>query len=107
MLTQKEQRSAKAIEQAIAREQWLRARRLIRVALSRKGDDHWLLSRLALTYYEQRQYRRALNYELKALQIEPYCPLAILSSGDLGLRWRTPHAGETQRSPGNLSMAHK
>jgi len=77
MLTQKERRSGKAIEQAIARDEWLRARRLIRLALSRKADDHWLLSRLALTYYEQRQYRRALNYELKALQIEPYCPLAI------------------------------
>lgn len=77
MLTQKERRSGEAIERAIARDEWLRARRLIRRALSRKADDHWLLSRLALTYYERRQYRRALNYELKALQIEPYCPLAI------------------------------
>src|SRR3954454_12105531 len=93
MLTQNERRSAKAIEQAIAREQWLRARRLIRVALSRKRDDHWLLSRLALTYYEQRQYRRALNYELKALQIEPYCPLAIWAyAGELHMLERRKEA---------------
>lgn len=40
-------------------------------------DNHWLLTRLALTYYEQKQYRRAPRYELKALQLAPYCPLAI------------------------------
>ena len=45
--------------------------------LRRKRDDHWLLSRLALTHYEQRQYRRALHYELKALQIAPYCHLVV------------------------------
>lgn len=77
MLTQKERRSGEAIEQAIARDEWVRARRLIRAELSHRPDSHWLLSRLALTYYEQRQYRRALHYEIKALQIEPYCPMAI------------------------------
>jgi tetratricopeptide (TPR) repeat protein len=61
----------------VAREQWPLARRLIRERLKRKPTDHWLLSRLALTYYEQRQYRRALEYDLKALQDGPYCPLAI------------------------------
>lgn len=75
--TQKKRPSGEAIERAIARDEWVRARRLIRLALAREPDSHWLLSRLALTYYEQRQYRRALNYEIKALQIEPYCPLAI------------------------------
>src|SRR6476646_11550955 len=77
MRTQKKRPSGEAIEQAIARDEWVRARRLIRAALACEPDSHWLLSRLALTYYEQRQYRRALNYEIKALQIEPYCPLAI------------------------------
>ena len=66
-----------AIEKAIDCDEWVRARRLIRLALSSEPDSHWLLSRLALTYYEQRQYRRALHYEIKALQIEPYCPMAI------------------------------
>jgi tetratricopeptide (TPR) repeat protein len=98
MLTQKERRSAEAIEDAIARDEWLRARRLIRAALSRKADDHWLLSRLALTYYEQRQYRRALNYELKALQIEPYCPLAIWGyAGTLDMLERRKEALELFR----------
>lgn len=45
--------------------------------MRREPDNHWLLTRLGLTYYEQKQYKRALHYEAKALQIEPYCPLVI------------------------------
>ena len=77
MLSPKERRAAQAIENAVAQDKWRLARRLIREELKRKPTDHWLLSRLALTYYEQRQYRRALQYDLKALQNAPYCPLVI------------------------------
>jgi tetratricopeptide (TPR) repeat protein len=98
MRTQKKRSSGEAIEQAIAREDWLRARRLIRAVLSREPDSHWLLSRLALTYYEQRQYRRALNYEIKALQIEPYCPMAIWGyAGTLDMLERRKEALEIYR----------
>ena len=77
MLTQHERRESRRIEAAIERADWPKARRLIREGLRRKPDDHWLLTRLALTYYEQKQYRRALRYDVKALNIEPYCPLAV------------------------------
>jgi tetratricopeptide (TPR) repeat protein len=77
MLTSQERRAWRNIEAAIARGDWLKARRLIREGLRRKPTDHWLLTRLALTYYEQRQYRRALQYDVKALNVEPYCPLAV------------------------------
>ena len=98
MLTQKERRSGEAIEKAIARDEWVRARRLIRAALSREPDSHWLLSRLALTYYEQRQYHKALNYEIRALQIEPYCPLAIWGyAGTLDMLERDKEALEIYR----------
>jgi hypothetical protein len=30
-----------------------------------------------LTFYEQRQYKRALYWEIEALQEAPYCPLTI------------------------------
>ena len=72
-----ERRAARQIEEAIQRDDWEKARLLIRQWLRRKPNDHWLLTRLGLTYYEQRQYKRALHYELKALQLEPYRPLAI------------------------------
>jgi tetratricopeptide (TPR) repeat protein len=77
VLSPKERRVAKAIEKAVSREKWPTAQRLIREELKRKPTDHWLLCRLALTYYEQRQYHKALAYDLKALQNGPYCPLAI------------------------------
>jgi tetratricopeptide (TPR) repeat protein len=77
VLTNRERRAAHKIEDAIERKEWPKARRLIRTELGRKRDDHWLLTRLALTYYEQRQYRRALHYDLKALQSAPYCPLVV------------------------------
>ena len=77
MLTQQQRRASRSIEAAIARGDWLKARHLIRDGLRRMPADHWFLTRLALTYYEQRQYRRALHYDVKALNIEPYCPLAV------------------------------
>jgi tetratricopeptide (TPR) repeat protein len=69
--------AATMIERAIAANYWVRARRLIRQGLRRKLDDHWLLTRLSLTYYEQRQYRKSLQYVIEALQVAPYCPLAV------------------------------
>jgi tetratricopeptide (TPR) repeat protein len=65
------------IEELIHAEDWPKARTLIKVELREKPKDHWLLSRLALTYYEERQYDRALQLDIKALQEAPYCPLAI------------------------------
>ena len=65
------------IEELIHAEKWPKARKLIQVELRKKPKDHWLLSRLALTYYEEGQYKYALQLELKALQEAPYCPLAI------------------------------
>ena len=98
MPAQRKRPSGEAIEKAIARDEWVRARRLIRLALSCEPDSHWLLSRLALTYYEQRQYRRALNYEIKALQIEPYCPMAIWGyAGTLDMLERDKEALEIYR----------
>ncbi|MGC2301594.1 MAG: hypothetical protein WA476_22495 [Acidobacteriaceae bacterium] len=85
--------SGKAIEHALEVEDWAGARKLIRAGLRSKPADHWLLTRLALTFYEQRQYRRALNLELKALQIAPYCPLVIWGyAGSLEMLGQTREA---------------
>ncbi len=77
MLNPKQKRAGTMIESAIAAEDWRHARRLIREELRNRRDDHWLLTRLALTYYEQRQYKKSLLYVVEALQIAPYCPLAV------------------------------
>ncbi len=65
------------IERLIAEEDWPAARRAIRTKLRSSPDDHWLLSRLALTYYEQRQYSQALECDLRAVANAPDCPLVL------------------------------
>jgi predicted Zn-dependent protease len=70
-------RSAAGIENAIKAEDWRKARKLVQKELRQSPNDHWLLTRLALTYYEERQYHAALWLESKALKLAPYCPLVI------------------------------
>ena len=70
-------RVAARIERFLAREKWLEARRLIQRLLEDQPDDHFLLSRLALTHYEQRKYGRALKIEHRALALAPHCPLVL------------------------------
>jgi len=77
------------IERAIAASDWPRARRLIREELKNR-DDHWLLTRLSLTYYEQKQYRKSLQYVTEALHS------TVLSARGLGLRWNAGHV-ETKK----------
>jgi tetratricopeptide (TPR) repeat protein len=67
----------RAIEKLIEAEDWERARGLIRAALRAELADHWLLTRLSLTYYEQRRYRTALRWSDKALALGPDCPLVL------------------------------
>ncbi len=77
MLSTRHELAGKMIERTIAAAEWARARQLIRKELRERPDDHWLLTRLSLTYYEQKQYRKSLQYVVQALQIAPYCPLAV------------------------------
>ena len=65
------------IESLIAADDWTEARKIITNALSESPEDHWLLSRLALTFYEQFDYEKALEYDAKALSYAPHCPLAL------------------------------
>lgn len=98
------------IESAIAAEKWVAARRLIREELKRNPKDHWLLGRLALTYYEQRKYERALVWNVKALQQAPYCPLLIWDyAGALDMLDRDDEAISHYRrllSRGEEQLAH-
>lgn len=65
------------IEQAIAADEWKSARGLIVRALENDPSDHWLLTRLALTYYEERNYELALEYSERAMALAPNCPLVL------------------------------
>jgi tetratricopeptide (TPR) repeat protein len=65
------------IEILIRQERWTEAERAIRGALKIKPDDHWLVTRLASTLYEQGQFKRSLIYASRAVDLAPYCPLAL------------------------------
>lgn len=65
------------IESLIEVEDWPAARRAIRQGLRADPDDHWLLTRLSLTYYEERKYGKAVQHSKRALEIERRCPLAL------------------------------
>lgn len=84
---------SKLIEKAIDADDWVTARKLIRAELKRHPKDHWLLGRLALTYYEQRNYEKALHWDIMALQEAPYCPLLIWDyAGTLAMLERNDEA---------------
>jgi len=59
-------------------EKWLEARRVLFALLDQDPTNHWLLSRISSTFYEQRNHRRALTYARRAVQIKPQCPLALM-----------------------------
>jgi tetratricopeptide (TPR) repeat protein len=65
------------ISDLIDQDRWTEARKLILSALKNEPDDHWLLDRLSLTYYEQRQYAKALEVIKNAYRLAPECPLVI------------------------------
>ena len=68
---------ADKIESLIAIDDWKGARKAIAAALRTEPDSHWLLSRLALTHYEEFQYQTALAFDEMALELAPNCPLVL------------------------------
>jgi tetratricopeptide (TPR) repeat protein len=65
------------INDLIEKDQYDEARRLIEKELEKEPDSHWLLTQLGSTYYEQRQYKKALKWLLKSLDILDDCPLTL------------------------------
>jgi regulator of sirC expression with transglutaminase-like and TPR domain len=87
-----------SIESLIRRDRWVEARRAIRSQLRTDPDNHWLVTRLGLTYYEQRQYARALEYSARAVTLAPNCPLALWDhAGALQMLGRHTAAGQIYR----------
>ena len=65
------------IEALVEKEDWEKARQAILKELETNPDSHYLVARLALTYYEQRQYETALHYSREAMKLAPHCPLVL------------------------------
>ena len=67
----------KKIEKLIAAKQWRAARAAIQDELLSNPTDHWLWTTLGLTYYEERQYEKALLCTRRAVELAPDCPLVL------------------------------
>jgi hypothetical protein len=65
------------INDLIEKEQWDAARATIKSELAKFPDHHWLLDRLALTYYEERRYEEAFSIIERAFEKLPTCPLVL------------------------------
>jgi tetratricopeptide (TPR) repeat protein len=89
---------AREIESLISAERWDDARQAIRSALDAEPTSHWLLARLALTYYEQRRYGDALAVAERARVLAPRCPLVQWEvAGALDMLGRTTEAVRVYR----------
>lgn len=67
----------KKIEQLIADERWRDARAVILKELEKDSESHWLWDRLAVTFYEERDYESASKHIETAYQLAPACPLVL------------------------------
>ncbi len=65
------------IDNLINAERWEEARTLIEKALKKEPENHWLWTQLGETYYEQGEYKKALETLLKSRDILPDCPLTL------------------------------
>ena len=65
------------IEEAISMNNWDEARKLIEKGLEGDPENHWYITRLSLTYYEQFDYARSLDLTTRALELAPNCPLVL------------------------------
>jgi tetratricopeptide (TPR) repeat protein len=65
------------IGRLFAKEDWKKARTLLEKELARTPDSHWLLDRISVTYYEQKQYEKALAWIERAFSIKSDCPLVL------------------------------
>lgn len=69
--------SGARIEALLEKKDWENARKAVLKELEVEPDSHYLVSRLALTYYEQRQYETALHYSQESMKLAPHCPLVL------------------------------
>jgi predicted Zn-dependent protease len=65
------------MEQYIAREDWKSAIATNKKLIVQNPESHWHLTKQSEFYYENGQYRRALKYSQKALELAPHCPLVL------------------------------
>ncbi len=57
--------------------QWDEARQVLEQEHERNPTDHWVLTQLGVTFYEQDRYEEALQVFLRSLRVLEDCPLTL------------------------------
>jgi tetratricopeptide (TPR) repeat protein len=65
------------IDELFRRGEWQAAQTLLENERAADPENHWLLTQLGVTYYEQRRYEEALLLFLTSLKIVGDCPLTL------------------------------
>jgi tetratricopeptide (TPR) repeat protein len=65
------------IEELLRRGDWAKARRLLERERAADPDNHWLLTQIGVTLYEQRRYQDALETLSASRRLLPSCPLTL------------------------------
>ena len=65
------------INQYFDKEDYQSAIALLKGEMVKSPDDHWLNAQLAISYYELRDYKTAMEFSEKAVRLSPNCPLAL------------------------------
>src|SRR5260370_22648315 len=65
------------INDLFRKDRWNEARKLLERELTKDPDNHWLLTQIGVTLYEQHRYKEALRLLQKSRKILDDCPLTL------------------------------
>jgi tetratricopeptide (TPR) repeat protein len=65
------------VNKLFRRKEWSKARTILLGEQKKDPTNHWVLTQLGVTFYEQRQYQKALQLFLESQEIVPDCPLTL------------------------------
>jgi tetratricopeptide (TPR) repeat protein len=65
------------INDLFRQDEWEKARQLLERERQKDPHDHWLLTQLGVTFYEQKRYEESLQLFLASLRIVADCPLTL------------------------------
>src|SRR5437762_3588773 len=66
-----------SIDQLFLEGNWEKAQQLLEQERDKAPEDHWVLTQLGVTLYEQKKFGDALPLFLASLRIVPDCPLTL------------------------------
>ncbi len=66
-----------AVDVHFRKSAWKRAQALLETELANTPNDHWVMTQLGVTHYEQRKYKTALRFFRASEAIVADCPLTL------------------------------